>query len=85
MQQEGDDIIVEKEIPFSEAVLGTSVEVPTLEGTKKVRVFPGTQSQTAPLPQRRRHYLDLVEAFGSGQCVGPCISFLAVFHFHQKN
>jgi curved DNA-binding protein len=37
---------VEKEIGFSEAVLGTTIEVPTLEGTKKVKVPPGTQSHT---------------------------------------
>ncbi len=45
-EREGDDIIVEKEITFPEAVLGTDIEVPTLEGTKKVRVPPGTQSHT---------------------------------------
>ena len=44
--REGDDITVEKEIGFSEAVLGTTIEVPTLEGTKKVKVPPGTQSHT---------------------------------------
>ncbi|MBP1708886.1 MAG: integrase [Deltaproteobacteria bacterium] len=44
--REGDDITVEKEIGFSEAVLGTTIEVPTLEGTKKVKIPPGTQSHT---------------------------------------
>jgi curved DNA-binding protein len=44
--REGDDLIVEKEINFSEAVLGTTIEVPTLEGTKKVRVPSGTQCHT---------------------------------------
>ena len=44
--REGEDITVEKEIGFSEAVLGTTIEVPTLEGTKKVKVPPGTQSHT---------------------------------------
>jgi len=44
--REGDDLIVEKEINFSDAVLGTTVEVPTLEGVKKVKVPPGTQSHT---------------------------------------
>src|SRR4030043_807489 len=43
---EGDDLIVEREINFSEAVLGTTIEVPTLEGMKKVKVPPGTQSHT---------------------------------------
>jgi curved DNA-binding protein len=44
--QEGDDLVVEKEINFSEAVLGTTIEIPTLEGIKKVKVPPGTQSHT---------------------------------------
>jgi curved DNA-binding protein len=44
--REGDNLIVEKEIGFTEAVLGTTVEVPTLEGTKRVRIPPGTQSHT---------------------------------------
>jgi len=44
--REEDDLIVEKEVSFSEAVLGNSVEVPTLEGTKKIKVPPGTQSHT---------------------------------------
>ena len=44
--REGVDLIVEKEINFSEAVLGTTIEVPTLEGIKKVKIPPGTQSHT---------------------------------------
>jgi len=44
--REGDDVVVEKEITFSEAALGTTVEVPTLEGKKRVKVPPGTQSHT---------------------------------------
>ena len=45
-RREGDDLVVEKEITFSDAVLGTAIEVPTLEGMKKVRIPPGTQSHT---------------------------------------
>jgi curved DNA-binding protein len=44
--REGDDLVAEKEIAFSEAVLGTTIEVPTLEGLKKVKVPAGTQSHT---------------------------------------
>jgi curved DNA-binding protein len=44
--REGYDIVVEKEISFSEAVFGTTIEVPTLEGKKRVKVPPGTQSHT---------------------------------------
>src|SRR4030042_4593600 len=44
--REGDDLVVEKEISFPEAVLGTTIDVPTLEGTKRMKVPPGTQSHT---------------------------------------
>ena len=44
--REGDNLIVEKEINFSEAALGTTIEVPTLDGRKKVKIPPGTQSHT---------------------------------------
>jgi curved DNA-binding protein len=44
--REGDDLVVEKEVGFSEAVLGTTVEVPTLEGKKRVKIPAGTQSHT---------------------------------------
>src|SRR4030042_7100912 len=44
--REEDDLIVDKEINFSEAVLGTTIVVPTLDGAKEVKVPPGTQSHT---------------------------------------
>lgn len=44
--REGDDIIVEREISFSEAALGASLEVPTLEGNKRVKVPAGIQPGT---------------------------------------
>jgi len=45
-KREGDDIYIEKEISFSEACLGTTVEVPTLDGPKRVRIPPGTSPHT---------------------------------------
>jgi len=44
--REGDDLVVEKEVNFTDAALGTTIEVPSLEGAKKVRIPPGTQSHT---------------------------------------
>ncbi len=42
-RRENDDLIVEKLIPFSEACLGTKVEIETLEGKKfKVNIEPGS-------------------------------------------
>jgi len=45
-RQEGDDLYLEKEINFSEACLGTTIEVQTLDGPKRVKVPPGTSSGT---------------------------------------
>lgn len=43
-RREDKDLYLEKEIRFSEALLGTTIEVPILlEETRKVRVPPGTQ------------------------------------------
>jgi curved DNA-binding protein len=45
-QREGDDLYLEKKIKFTEAVLGTTLEVPTLEGIKTIKVPSGTQTNT---------------------------------------
>jgi curved DNA-binding protein len=44
--REGDDLLVEVTTRFSEAVLGTSLEVPTMEGTKRLKVPAGIQPGT---------------------------------------
>ncbi len=45
--RDSDNLLVEKSIPFSQAVLGTTIEVPTLTGeSKKVKIPPGTQNNT---------------------------------------
>jgi curved DNA-binding protein len=45
-RREGDDIYIDREIPFSEAALGTSLEVHTLNGIKKVKIPAGTSGNT---------------------------------------
>ncbi len=46
-RREGDNIILEVPVTVSEAVLGTKVDVPTIDGTRlTVRVPPGTSSGT---------------------------------------
>ncbi len=45
-RREGNDLLVEKEIKLSDALLGTTIEVPTLDGNKLVKVPPGTQSHS---------------------------------------
>ncbi len=45
--RDGDDLTIEKTISFSGAALGTSMEVPTLDGaTKKIKIPAGTQDHT---------------------------------------
>ncbi|MCL6447023.1 MAG: molecular chaperone DnaJ [Armatimonadetes bacterium] len=45
-KREGNDIICEVPISFAQAALGDELEVPTLEGTAKVRIPEGTQHGT---------------------------------------
>ncbi len=60
--RKGQDIYFEKEISYSLAVLGGVIEVPTVNGTIKLKVRPGTQSgitirlhgQGVPYPQSNR-------------------------------
>jgi curved DNA-binding protein len=44
---EDHNLVVEKEVAFTQAVLGTKVEVPTLDGKSlQVKIPPGTQAQS---------------------------------------
>lgn len=45
-QRRGDDVILEVPITYSQAVLGTSIEVPTLHGLRSMRVPAATQGGT---------------------------------------
>jgi len=45
-KRQGQDIYLEREISYPEAVLGTVVEVPTVKGKVKLKVRPGTKSGT---------------------------------------
>ncbi|MDD2582445.1 MAG: DnaJ C-terminal domain-containing protein [Desulfuromonadaceae bacterium] len=44
--REGGDLFVERSIPFSAACLGVSLDVPTLEGDKRIKVPAGMQPGT---------------------------------------
>lgn len=44
LRREGTDIVYTLPLSFPEAALGTEVQVPTLEGSRKLRVPAGTQS-----------------------------------------
>ncbi len=44
--REEDDIVIERQIRFTEATLGAALEVPTLDGTKRIKVPAGIQPGT---------------------------------------
>ena len=44
LQRDGMNLIYDLYVNFADAALGTSVEVPTIEGRVKIKVPPGTQS-----------------------------------------
>ncbi|MGV8080243.1 MAG: DnaJ C-terminal domain-containing protein [Syntrophales bacterium] len=45
--REGSDIYLEKAVAFTQAALGSTVDVPTLDGTmKRLKIPPGTQNNT---------------------------------------
>ena len=43
-QREEDDLVCHLDVPFSKAALGGEVDVPTLDGTARISMPPGTQS-----------------------------------------
>ena len=45
-QREGSDLVLNHEVRFSQAVLGGQIEVPTMEGTKRIKIPAGIQSGT---------------------------------------
>lgn len=45
-KREGSDVIVNYEVPFTQAILGGDIMVPTLTGDLKLRLRPGTQPES---------------------------------------
>jgi len=45
-QREGDDIFVNQEISLGTAILGGTIDVPTIDGQVKLKIRPGTQPGT---------------------------------------
>ncbi len=63
-KRDGYDLFVDETIPFTTAALGGSVEVPTIEGTLKLKVRPGTPSHT--LVRLRGEGVQHVQGRGKG-------------------
>ena len=56
--REGDNIICQIPISFTQAALGTEIDIPTLNGTKKIHIPRGTQSgHTFRLKGEGTHHL----------------------------
>ncbi len=62
---EEDDIFVEKEIPFTTAVLGGKVEVPGIEKTLKVTIPPGTRDGSLLRLKNQGFYMTGTEERGN--------------------
>ena len=45
-KREGDDVFVDQQLTFTMAALGGEVQVPTVEGSVKIKIRPGTQPNT---------------------------------------
>ena len=45
-QRDGDDLTVEREIKLTEAVMGAGIDIPTMKGSKRIKIPPMTQSHT---------------------------------------
>lgn len=66
-RREGDDLSLTREIRLSEAIMGTEIEVPTIDGrTLKTRIPPGTQPNTKL--RLKGHGMPRMNGNGSGDC-----------------
>jgi molecular chaperone DnaJ len=66
-RREGDDVVCEVPISFTQAILGGEIEVPTLEGPTKVKIPPGTQPGDTII--LRRAGFPRLERYGKGNQV----------------
>jgi molecular chaperone DnaJ len=62
--RDGNNLLYNRYISFPEAVLGTSIEVPTLEGKARIKIDPGTQS--GKILKLRNKGLPSLNSYGKG-------------------
>jgi len=65
-KRDGADLYVDQFIPYTMAVLGGTVEVPTVEGKLKMKVRAGTQSHS--LIRLREEGIQRLQSRGKGTC-----------------
>ncbi|MCB9282787.1 MAG: molecular chaperone DnaJ [Lewinellaceae bacterium] len=63
-QRDGQNLIYDLYLNFADASIGTSIEVPTLEGAVKIKVPPGTQS--GKIFRLKDKGLPAVQGYGKG-------------------
>ena len=64
LKRDGKNLFYTKIIPVTDAILGTEVSIPCIDGKYKVKVEPGTQSGT--VVRLRGRGLPAVKGYGSG-------------------
>ena len=64
LQRDGQNLIYDLYLNFADAALGTSVEVPTIEGRVKIKVPPGTQA--GKIFRLKDKGLPSVQSYGRG-------------------
>lgn len=67
LRREGQNLIHELSLNFVDAVLGTHIEVPTLEGKARIKIDPGTQP--GRLLKLRNKGLPGVNSYGRGDLI----------------
>lgn len=63
-RRDGADVFVDQEIPLKMAILGGTIEVPSIEGEIKIRIRPGTQSGT--MLRLANRGINRLHGFGKG-------------------
>ena len=64
LKRDGNNVIYDLYISFIDAALGTSIEVPTIDGKVKIKIDPGTQS--GKILRLRGKGIKSVEGYGQG-------------------
>jgi molecular chaperone DnaJ len=64
LKRDGNNIVFDLHVSFVDAALGTSVEVPTINGRVKIKIEPGTQS--GKILRLRGKGIKDIEGYGTG-------------------
>lgn len=83
-KRDGNDLYIDKEISFTQAILGSVVSVPTIDGTVDLKIQPGTKPNT--MIRLRERGVPFVRGGGRGdQYVRIIINFPSKITQRQKD